>query len=450
VLFAAALVRLALWLPFRDLSPQISDERDYDALATTLAATGRFAFTPGRELTSIRPPLYPAFLAAIYLVTGDKDYSAVRLIQASLSLLTALLIYSLGVRLCSKQSALWATAIYSFYPSLLFYNNLLLTETLFILLLVTTCYFAVRQIQGGSISWAAGAGVALGLAALTRSVVWLAPPFLAIYLLFFARASWARAFLASAFLLIGFVAVVAPWTIRNSRLQQTLIVIDVMGGRNLMMGNYQHTPLFRSWDAIAIEGDRSWWYEVFEKYPPEQRMTQGQIDKLALRLGLNYVWEHPGQTLQRDLVKFIDFWGLERELIAGATRGYFGSIWSWVLIGFSGSIIAAYVAVLFLGIYGAVVIGTNDRAGSWLLLAVVAFICAMHTVTFGHSRYHLPLMPFLSIFAAQSLTHFSTIWARRRTVAFWFAGAACSLVAIGWAWLFIAADLPLIRAAVET
>jgi hypothetical protein len=32
----------------------------------------------------------------------------------------------------------------------------------------------------------------------------------------------------------------------------------------------------------------------------------------------------------------------------------------------------------------------------WLILLIILFVTAIHSIVFGHSRYHLPLVPFLA------------------------------------------------------
>jgi hypothetical protein len=58
----------------------------------------------------------------------------------------------------------------------------------------------------------------------------------------------------------------------------------------------------------------------------------------------------------------------------------------------------------------------------------------MHTLTFGHSRYHLPLIPIVSLYAAGAITAASAIWQQRRSIRFTLAGALCALLAMSWAW----------------
>src|SRR5262249_41874156 len=152
-------------------------------------------------------------------------------------------------------------------------NNLLLTEVLFTFLLCAFSLLLILGLRRSSLTAVGGAGVLLGLAALTRSVVWLFPPVLALFLVLTFQGGWRRRFLAAAVPVAAFAVVLAPWAIRNTRLQQTFIAVDVMGGRNFMMGNYRYTPLYRSWAAIQLPGEQSWIHEVLATSTPQERQT---------------------------------------------------------------------------------------------------------------------------------------------------------------------------------
>jgi 4-amino-4-deoxy-L-arabinose transferase-like glycosyltransferase len=439
ILALGAAVRLGLWLWFQGLPLSISDEQDYNRLACNLVEHGEFAFVPG-QLDSLRPPLYPALVAGVYHLFGLENFQAVRLMQAILSLFTVVLMYRLGSAVLSWRVGLWLAGLLAFYPSLLGYNNLLLTETLFTFLLCGFCLLLIRALQQDSVLCLALSAVALGLAALTRSVVWLFPPVLVVFLLLAFRGGWGRRSLASLIFVAVFAAVLAPWSIRNSRLHQTFIAVDVMGGRNFMMGNYRYTPLYRSWAAIEMQGEESWIYEVLQTSTREQRTSQGKIDKLALKQGLQFVAANPGLTAKRDVVKFFDFWGLERELIAGADRGLFGSISRPVTAGLTLLICGSYVFVFFAALFGMVMAPPADRRTHLFLLLLIAFICGMHTLVFGHSRYHLPLIPLVLVYTASAVVHRRDIWQKRRSWSFRLACGFCAVFVAGWLWQMIAVD----------
>jgi 4-amino-4-deoxy-L-arabinose transferase-like glycosyltransferase len=439
ILLAGACVRVALWLAFDGLELH-DDERDYNSLAVNLVLHGEFAHEPGQS-TSIRPPLYPAFVAGIYWLAGVENWQAVRLVQALLSLLTVVLLYRLGVELYSRRVALWLAGLFCFYPSLLGFNNLLLTEVLFTFLLCLAVYVLALFFKTGSVLSLFQAGVCIGLASLTRSVLWLFPLVLCLYLLCVWRTNLARRFLGAGLLFAAFAATIAPWTSRNTMLEKTFTTIDSMGGRNFMMGNYRHTPLYRSWAAIGLQGELSWDYEVKVNHPRSEWDTQGKKDKVALRRGIAFVLENPGLTLRRDLVKFFQFWGLERELLAGAAQGYFGGVSRALLLLLTVVIFGSYALALLSAVFGVVLAAVPDRRVHWMLMLIIAYVCGMHTLTFGHSRYHLPLMPLVLIFSASALAHAKAIWRRRRTWSFALAAGIGLVFVGGWLWEVVLVDL---------
>ena len=74
------------------------------------------------------------------------------------------------------------------------------------------------------------------------------------------------------------------------------------------------------------------------------------------------------------------------------------------------------------------------------MLLVIAFICAMHSLSFGHSRYHLPLMPLILTFGASSVVKSQSVWSSRSRRSFWFAAGLCGVFTLSWAWDFFAVE----------
>jgi 4-amino-4-deoxy-L-arabinose transferase-like glycosyltransferase len=440
ILLAGALVRVGLWTWFQDLPIRIHDERDYNALAINLVEHGEYAYILGVP-ASLRPPLYPALVAGVYAAFGVENLQAVRKVQIVLSLATALVLYGLGRRLYSRRVGLWLCAFYCFYPSLLGFNNLVLTEVLFTFLLSAACYTLVICFQQDSVRWLWLAGLLVGLGALTRSALWLFPPVVCAFLLLALKASLRQRLLGIGSFCLAFGVVIAPWAVRTSRLEKTFIPIDTMGGRNFMMGNYEHTPLYRAWDAISLQGEKSWFHVLTEAYPHVRETTQGQRDKLALQLGLKFVREHPGLTLQRDVVKFFNFWGLERELIAGAAVGFFGPVPKPVLLGLTLLIFGSYAFAMIGGIFGAVLVPPADRRAHWFLIATVAFLCLLHTAVFAHSRYHLPVMPLVLAYAAAAWVYAREIRPRQSRWGFGLAAGLSAVLVTAWLYEIVIVDL---------
>ena len=445
ILLAGALVRVGLWYAWGDWSPLINDDaRDYQGLAVRLVTTGQYANERG-HLSSLRPPLYPAMIAGIYHLFGITNDDAVRAIQAAAALLTVLLVYRVGVITYSRQVGLWAAALACFYPSLLGYANLLLSETFFTFFVVAVTWLPCEAIHRQRAAILIPLGIALGLGALTRSILLLFAPVLALFLLLSWRGGWGRRVVAAGLPLIVFAVVIAPWAVRNTRLQQTFTIIDVMGGRNAMMGNYEYTPMERSWATISDVPEERQWHRILHKDRKKNTpLTQGQVDKLALRHAIDFVRAHPGLTLQRDLVKFFNFWQLDRLLVAAATTGYFGTMTIPLQALLAAVVCGAYAVILLAAIFGACCYPPSDSRYHWFLIASILFPCAIHTLVFAHSRYHLPIVPLLSIYAAAAIVHFRELDRRRRTWGFRLAVTLCVVITLGWLreLVFVDFDLP--------
>ena len=144
VLSGALLLRLLLLTGTVALGPRIADERDYVRLATSLVERGSFSFASGP--TSLRPPLFPGLVAGLWLVSGTESLQLVRLVQALLGMVTAWLVFELASAAYDRRTGLVAGALTALYPSLVFANFMILSETLFTLLLVAAVLALVRLI----------------------------------------------------------------------------------------------------------------------------------------------------------------------------------------------------------------------------------------------------------------------------------------------------------------
>jgi 4-amino-4-deoxy-L-arabinose transferase-like glycosyltransferase len=442
-LIVGLLVRLVILSRTPALGIKIADEQQYSQLAGNIVAGNGFAWGPG-EPTSLRPPLYPGLVAALWAGTGSHNLQAIRFLQILLSLATAAMVYALGTRIYSAPVGRYAAAVCWLYPSFIFFNFLILTETLFTFLLVAFLLLTVMLVQTPRMWIGLLCGVSLGLAALTRSVLWPVPLVLCPMLAVLIRAPLARRLALPVVVLLGYALVVTPWAIRNTRLQRVVTIVDTMGGMNLRMGNYEYTPDDRMWDAVGLGGEKSWVNGLAADYAGET-VTEGIKEKWAQRKAIEYMRDHPGVTLRRSFIKFADLWGLEREFIAGVQTGLFALPLWFQLLG-SLLILAGYVLVVTTGAAGMWLAAPDDRRMQILLLFPVLVIVGAHTIVFGHSRYHLPLIPILALYGtAFVMTHVPSFRIDLRPT---FVGATVTVTALVAIWIrqVMFVDLPRISA----
>ena len=432
-------LRAAIFWHTPGLGLEIVDEQHYVALARNILDGHGFAIVPGQP-TSIRPPLYPGLVAGIFAIAGESSLQAVRLVQIVLSLLVTVLVYQLGRRIFTPAVGRYAAAATWLYPSIIFFNFTILTETLYIFLLLAFVLAAVQMIEKPTPGVALVCGVALGLSCLTRSVLWPLPILLCPLLAIVLRGSWRVRLTAPALVLAGYALVVAPWAVRNTHLQGVLTVVDTMGAFNLRMGNYEYTPDDRMWTVVELRGELNWAHALNVQHP-NQHFTEGQKAEWAQKEALAYMAANPAITIRRAWIKFADFWGLERELAAAVQRGMYTPP-RWFAVVAPLTIIATFCLIALVGVAGVWLMRARDwRADLVILLPVVA-IMAGHTIVFGHSRYHLPLIPILALYGAALSRHLilrlasrETIWAptlRRRT--FEVVGAVASVAVLLLVW----------------
>jgi 4-amino-4-deoxy-L-arabinose transferase-like glycosyltransferase len=436
------IVRLAVFWHTPALGPQIEDEQHYVQIAENLLAGEGFARIPGQP-TSIRPPLYPGMIAATFAVSGIGNLQAVRFVQILLALATAALVFALGRQVFTPRVGRYAAALFFLYPSYIFFNFTILTETLFILWLVAFVLLSVMLVQTPRLVTALGCGLALGLAALTRSVLWPVPLIFCPLVALLLRGNLRMRIALPAAVLAGYAIVVTPWAVRNTKLQGVLTIVDTMGGMNLRLGNYEYTPDDRMWAAVGLTGERNWSYSIAQEFPG-QHLTEGQKEKWAQRKAIEYMRANPGTTARRSLIKFADFWGLEREYASGVQQGlYTPPLWLGTLV--SVLIVVVYLAVILAGAAGIWLAAPHWRTHVLLLLPI-AIITGVHTLVFGHSRYHLPLIPVFAVYAAAFVTgNRLAAWRERRPA---FVGATATVLMLITVWIrqIVLVDAARIRA----
>jgi 4-amino-4-deoxy-L-arabinose transferase-like glycosyltransferase len=167
----------------------------------------------GFDLAFKRTPLYPLFVASVVYVVGE-DLQALGFVQHLLGLLTVTLTYLLGRTLFGRPAGLTAGLLVALSGPLIIYEHYVLSEAIFIPLLLGFGLAFVQGVRRQSMRWLLGAGLLLGLASLARPVGQAVLLVLPIPLLLGLR-SWRRAALGGLALTAGFGALLLPWMVRN-------------------------------------------------------------------------------------------------------------------------------------------------------------------------------------------------------------------------------------------
>ena len=178
-------------------------------------------------------PLYPYVLGGLYRLFG-RDLLVVRLIQVGMSVASCALVARLGTMLGGVPVGLGAGLWFALYkPEIMFTAEI---QKTCLSILLTTAGLVLFLARSRASRF--GAGVVLGLAALTRANLLLLAPLGALV-------PWrerepgtgGRSIIAPALFLAGFALALAPVAWRNHRVSGAWVLTTTQGGQNFYMGN---------------------------------------------------------------------------------------------------------------------------------------------------------------------------------------------------------------------
>ena len=418
-----------------DAYPLGSDEAEYDFTARRLASGLGLTDRGGALYVHTHPPFYPIFIGGIYALGGGA--AAVRWVQLALALATLVLVSLTARRVFGTAAARAALLAGGAYLPTAYYVTRLLSEVLFAFFLVVGVYLLItasaRERRGWWLDGAAG--VAFGVAGLTRGVALVAALTVAFALLLRRGIPGGRRWVSAAAFAVGVAAAVLPWSVYVYGETGRPVLVDTKGPDILYLGNGPGTPMHHAWDMI----DGSGGYFV----PPEG-IRAGSVYGRSQVLGvaaLKYMAAHPFQTSLRFVSKFADMWEAERLFIGAWREGFLlKAPKPWIYF-YIAAEVAASAAALALFWFTIPLTGKSFWRG--LTLAVVLSTAVAYALTIAHPRYNYPLMvlglPAVGYFFVDALPRLrARAIPGRRLVLAGVLVAALLLIWARMAWLFFA------------
>lgn len=400
ILLAAFGARLAWALLVESGTRQsyVLDATFYDRVARDLVQ-GRGYLWPSGEPTAYHPPGYPFLLAAAYRVFGPGLLTA-KLLNVVLGTLTCGLVFALGARAYGRPVGLVAAALFACWPGDVFYASTTLSEVSFTFALTAALLLFVRWSQTAGSRWRwLVLGALLGCAVMLRGVALFFP------LVFVtgwslggtsARATLARSGLA----LLGIVAVLSPWAIRNQLVLGRPVLVSTGIGYALFNA---HSPAAAG--TQTFEADR-----LREKlFPDLQSLPRGEkelaLSSAQVRYAVRWMLTHPLDELRLIPQRIAALYAHDHFafFVLGHMDPRSGARWTRVADAF-------FHAMLALACVGAWLSVAGSRSSFWVVPLAVAYFNVLHAFLLaGSARYHAPMVPLLAILAALALVR---VWRR--------------------------------------
>ncbi len=212
------------------------DAQAYDSIAWSLVQGTGYTETTRAHLPEVAigrlGPGYEFFLAAIYLIFGHTVW-VVWVIQALLHTASAFFVYLLIRRFLKdvEWPAVVGAGVYIFFIDLLEFPAMLLTETLYLFLVLAGIHYVLNYIEKSSSDDVIRASVFLTLALLVRPPITIAMMVFFGFLLFQKQYRHALIFAGISVLLL------TPWTVRNYLRYDKFIVTSSIIGYDVWLGN---------------------------------------------------------------------------------------------------------------------------------------------------------------------------------------------------------------------
>lgn len=383
------------------------DAEGYWMLAEKIVTGEEYAvYDPPRR--ALRMPGLPILLAAVRVFTGESMLP-VRIVLAAVGTAACGAVFLLGRSLDSERTGLIAAALAAFWPALIGFSVLVLSETLFALMLVLSLVAFARLVKlvkrtnnhtghetassssdhpfSGVAAWSILSGVGVALATLVRPT-WL-PAALLFPLVFWLWSGRSRRAATAGLLVVVACAVtLAPWAIRNRIATGHWVLTTLWVGPSL-------------YDGLNPEATGASDMRFFDEDRLLDRMSEYEMDREYRRRAWQYALDHPGRAVELAWAKLGRYW----RPWPGAEQ--FSSPLAKITVA------AWFLPMIVLAILG----GWSRRRDLWLLgltAAPILFFSLVHCVFVGSLRYRLPAEYPLCVLSAVGLQYGLQIRRQRR------------------------------------
>jgi hypothetical protein len=359
---------------------EFPDEQQYWLMATSLHdGTGlrdELGFRAGRL------PLYPALLS---LAAGEPSGVAIaKVVQWVIGALGAVAALTLGMRIGGRTVGLFGGLLFAVDPFLVFFSNLLLTETLFITLLVTLWACGAAWLAPRSNptvrAWLGIGALALACTYARESTLGLIVVALALYL---ARSRFRRSACVGIMLVAGvMVAGLFPWALRNHRVLGEWRWLTTRAGISL-------------YDGVGPQATGASDLGDVKDHPTVRGLNELERNRYFLDRAWAQMRSDPRRLLGLAARKFVRMWNPvpnAADYRSGLVR----------LVSAAWMVPLGLLALVGIGVTARSPSAGGGAAVVYLLLPAL-YLSGLHVLFVGSVRYRLGAMPMLAVLAAIAL-----------------------------------------------
>jgi len=381
-------VALALRLGYALTQPETywdEDEVVYLTIARNLVEGDGLILTPYRKAAF--PPLYPLFLAGLFQI-GVSIFSAARVVQSIFGAVSCLLLmgitkmaFSTGNKDGTIDAGIIVAGLMAIYPVLVFYCARLMTETIFIFLILMSIFSLLKSLRSSHrFGWLGLGGVMMGLGVLCRPTLLPFSIFVIVWLVI-SPIDNKQIIKSVLFFFVPLILVILPWTARNYQVLGGVIPVTSSGGANLYLAN-----------NASSTGGTTGYRELMKAgvFHLGENEDEIEYNRYYRDKAFSFIKDNPGQFIRLAFKRLLWFYHLDYHYQGNPV------------------LVILFHLLLVLTVIGAWLTRNHWRKTILLGLIILNFTM-VHMIFFPDGRYRLPMIPFILAFASipifQSFTY---------------------------------------------
>ena len=367
------------------LSTVFPDEQRFIGRAILFAQTGTFGANGG---TAWEMPFASVYFAFFYKLVGNEENLIifVRIFQSLLLILQALLLYKISLKIFNnKLTAFLTFIVVLIYPYFIYYQGLLLSETIFNTLLVVSFYFVYSWYETDfEINrYFILSNLFLVISIYIKATLSLLVPLLLAGFYFFNKYKVGNTLKILLYSFILYSLFLSPWWIRNYTLFNTFVPFTTTSAWNLYLGN----------NPYNLNGGCDWSKDVDKNVVKRISKITSEVEKNKAYNdeAIQFIKENPQRFFELAILKLQRFYSIVPNA-DGYNSGYF----KWISIISYGPIF-----ILFL-----ISIVMHIKMYKKLSVIYILFIyfTLIHMVVIASLRYRLPLELFMILLSMPIVT----------------------------------------------
>lgn len=355
------------------------DEEGWEIAKNLVEGKGYKMWCGVGDLYSGRPPIFPLFLAGIFIIFG-QNIIITKIFLAVFNSLICLVIFSLGKKIFNQKVGLMAMAVSAVYPPFIYWGGQPTQETLTILFLALATLFLLKiEEKEKMFLYAILSGVFLGMLVMTRSMAYVLIFLFPLWSLFLFK-NRKQGLIAAYLVLLPVILIISPWVIRNYKIHHTILLASTEGGMTFYAAN---NP-----DVLTKGGGDFYVLGISTK--EVENLSEIESDKYFYKKGLDFIRANPMIYLRLVFERLIRFWRFFPHLTS--LPDSYKPIHIVLLL-------ITDTPIILLGFWGLIMLYKIEKKQAFLLILIFLNFMIISMLIRSSIRYRAPIMPYLIILA---------------------------------------------------